>query len=82
MATKDGYETMLRALREYAKAINTIAPKYGFEVIDLYNNNILNSIDFDMDRELVPDGIHMNKEGYRILAEHIASQIIQRIEKE
>ena len=67
---------------EYAKAINTIAPKYGFEVIDLYNNNILNSIDFDIDRELVPDGIHMNKEGYRILAEHIASQIIQRIEKE
>lgn len=67
---------------EYAKAINTIAPKYGFEVIDLYNNNILNSIDFDIDRELVPDGVHMNKEGYRILAEHIASQIIQRIEKE
>jgi len=66
----------------YAEAINAIAPKYGFEVIDLYNNNILNSIDFDVDRELVPDGIHMNKEGYRILAEHIASQIIQRIEKE
>jgi len=29
----------------------------------------------------VADGIHMSEEGYRILAEHIASQIIQRIEE-
>ena len=67
--------------REFAKAINEIAPTYSFEVIDLYNNNILNSHDADVKRQLVPDGIHPNAEGYRILAEHIASQIIQRIEQ-
>lgn len=67
--------------REFAKAINEIVPGYGFEVIDLYNNNILNSHDRDVNEQFVPDGIHPNAEGYRILAEHLASQIIQRIEQ-
>ena len=65
----------------FAEAINVIAPTYGFEVIDLYNNNILNSHDSNVNQQFVPDGIHPNIEGYRILAEHIASQIIQRIEQ-
>lgn len=67
--------------REFAKAINEIAPTYSFEVIDLYNNNFLNSHDLNVNQQFVPDGIHPNQEGYRILAEHIASQIIQRIEQ-
>lgn len=66
---------------EFAKAINEIAPTYSFEVIDLYNNNFLNSHDSNVNQQFVPDGIHPNQEGYRILAEHIASQIIQRIEQ-
>ena len=66
---------------KFAEAINTIVPPYGFEVIDLYNNNILNSYDKDVNEQFVPDGIHPNAEGHRILAEHIASQIIQRIEQ-
>lgn len=67
--------------KSFAEAINTIVPAYSFEVIDLYNNNILNSHDKDINEQFVPDGIHCNKEGYRILAEHVASQIIQRIEQ-
>lgn len=66
---------------KFAEAINVIAPTYGFDVIDLYNNNILNSHDPDINALYVYDGIHCNKEGYTILAEHIASQIIQRIEQ-
>lgn len=65
----------------FAEVINTIAPTYGFEVIDMYNNNILNSHDPDVNSQFVYDGIHCNKEGYRIMAEHVASQIIQRIEQ-
>ena len=65
----------------FAEAINTIAPEYGFEVIDLYNNNILNSCEKEAEDAFVPDCIHPNVEGHRILAEHIASQIIQRIEQ-
>lgn len=67
--------------KTFAEAINAIVPAYGFEVIDLYNNNILNSHDKAVNEQFVPDGIHMSPEGYRILAEHIASQIIQRIEQ-
>ncbi len=65
----------------FAEAINTIAPAYDFEVIDMYNNNLLNSHDPDINAQYVYDGIHCNKEGYKILAEHVASQIIQRIEQ-
>lgn len=67
--------------KTFAEAINAIVPAYSFEVIDLYNNNILNSHDRDVNEQFVPDGIHMSPEGYQILAEHIASQIIQRIEQ-
>lgn len=66
---------------EFANAINEIAPAYSFEVIDLYNNNFLNSHDPDINAQFINDGIHCNKEGYRILAEHIASCIIQRIDQ-
>jgi len=41
----------------------------------------LNSHDRDVNEQFIPDGIHGNEAGYRILAEHIASQIIQRIEQ-
>lgn len=67
--------------REFAAAINQIAQEYGFEVIDFYNNNILNTHDSNVQAQFMPDGIHGNAEGYRIIAEHIASQIIQRIEQ-
>lgn len=67
--------------KEFANAINQIASEYNFEVIDFYNNNILNTHDKDVQAEFMPDGIHGNEAGYRIMAEHIASQIIQRIEQ-
>lgn len=67
--------------KEFAKAINQVASEYSFEVIDFYNNNILNSHDRQVNEEFIYDGIHGNEEGYRIMAEHIASQIIQRIEQ-
>lgn len=65
----------------FAEAINEIAPAYSFEVIDMYNNNLLNSRDESIKSAYAPDGIHFNKDGNRILAEHVASQLIQRIEQ-
>lgn len=67
--------------KSFAEAINEIAPAYEFEVIDFYNNNILNTHDRNIQDQFMPDGVHGNAEGYRIIAEHIASQIIQRIEQ-
>lgn len=65
--------------RTFAEAINEIVPPYGFDVIDLYNQNFLNSHDPNINHNYVMDGVHPNPDGYEILAEHIASQIIQRI---
>lgn len=65
--------------RTFAEAINEIVPPYGFDVIDLYNQNFLNSHDPNINHNYVTDGVHPNPDGYEILAEHIASQIIQRI---
>lgn len=67
--------------RDFIAAINEIAPAYGFDVIDMYNANILNSHDIDVNQKFMPDGIHGNVDGYRIMAEHIASEIIQRIKQ-
>ena len=63
----------------FAEAINEIVPPYEFDVIDLYNQNFLNSHDPQVNSEFITDGVHPNAEGYRILAEHLASEIIQRI---
>ena len=67
--------------KEYAQAINEIAVSEGFEVIDLFNNNILNSCDSETYEKLYNiDGLHFNKEGYTVMANYVASQIILRIE--
>ncbi|MBP9996389.1 MAG: SGNH/GDSL hydrolase family protein [Lachnospiraceae bacterium] len=66
----------------FAEAINEIVPDYDFAVIDLYNSNFLNSHDEQINHQFTPDGVHPNTDGYRILAEHLASEIIQRIKTE
>lgn len=66
---------------DFALAINEIAPAYGFEVIDMYNNNLFNSHDTQVNQNLIPDGVHANPTGYEMMAQHLASQIIQRIDQ-
>ena len=66
---------------DFAEAINEIAPAYGFEVIDMYNNNLFNSHDENVNKTWIYDGVHGNTEAYQMMAEHIASEIIQRIEQ-
>lgn len=61
--------------------ILTLAAEYGFPVIDLYNANILDSHDPDVVAAYLPDGVHGNEAGYRILAEHIAAELIRHYEQ-
>ncbi|MDD6203114.1 MAG: SGNH/GDSL hydrolase family protein [Lachnospiraceae bacterium] len=65
----------------FAEAINEIAPAYGFEVIDMYDNNLFNSHDENVNKTWIYDGVHGNAEAYQMIAEHLASEIIQRIEQ-
>jgi len=67
---------------KYAEAINVIAVECGYDVIDLYNSNFLNPRNETIEERYTYDGIHYNKDGYKIFAEHIASEIIQRVYSE
>ena len=66
---------------KFIEAIYAIAPAYKFEIIDMYHTNFLNSHDERIKKEFIADGVHPNEAGYRIIAEHLASQIIQRCEQ-
>ena len=63
--------------RYFADAIRTIAREYGIETIDLYNSNILDSHDANIVAQYMPDGVHGNHEGYRLIAEHFAAGIVE-----
>lgn len=63
--------------RYFADAIRTIAREYGIETIDLYNSNILDSHDANVVAQYMPDGVHGNHVGYRIIAEHFAAGIVE-----
>lgn len=63
--------------QDYVQVIEMLAKEYGFEFIDLYNIGFLDSYDENIREEFIPDSTHGNPEGYRILAEHFASEIVK-----
>jgi len=63
--------------KKFVEVIQVLADEYDFELIDLYNSNVLDSHDANIIREYMPDGVHGNHEGYQILAEHFAGEIVK-----
>ena len=63
--------------KKFVEVIQVLADEYDFELIDLYNSNVLDSHDANIITEYMPDGVHGNPEGYQILAEHFASEIVK-----
>ncbi len=66
--------------KNFVNVILTLAWEYDFEVIDLYNSNLLDSHDVNIVKEYMPDGVHGNHDGYRILAEHFAAELVRYYE--
>ena len=66
---------------EFSDVIITLAEEHGMEVFDLYNSNILDGHDKDNILHLMPDGVHPNAEGYRILGEHVAAEPIRLLDE-
>lgn len=62
----------------YTEAINYIGNEQGFEVIDLFNLNFLNSHDATVRATWMNDEVHPNSEGNKILAQRVAAEIIKR----
>ena len=62
---------------KFADVIKELADEHGMEVIDLYNSNILDGHDKDNVLHFMPDGVHPNADGYEILGEHVAADLIR-----
>lgn len=73
-----GEQEYLLPQRYFAEVIRALAAEYQFELVDMYNENILNSHDANVIANYIPDGVHGNHAGYEILAEHFAARIVQR----
>lgn len=78
---------MLRKERDYllpqsmiVNAMKQLGKEYEIPVIDLYNSNVLDSHDAAVIYNYVPDGVHCNPEGYKLLAQHIAAEVISLYE--
>ena len=54
-----------------------LATEYDIPVIDLYNSNILDTHDAAVIYNYMPDGVHCNPEGYSVLAEHLAAELVR-----
>ena len=61
----------------FVKIMKQLGKEYGVLVIDLYNTNLLNTHDAAVIHSFMPDGVHGNEMGYRILAEHFAAELIR-----
>ncbi len=67
--------------QRFAETITTLAQEYDYEVIDLYNSNILDSHDANVVAEYIPDGVHGSHAGYQVMAEHFAAEIIEHYDE-
>lgn len=61
---------------DYMQVQRTLADRYGYHMIDIYNSGFMSTQDAVTTANLIPDGIHPNDAGYRILGEHIATELL------
>ena len=78
---------MLRKERDYllpqvilVNIMKQLAAEYEIPVIDLYNSNMLDTHDAAVIYNYMPDGVHCNPDGYMVLAEHMAAEVIRLYE--
>ncbi len=78
---------MLRKERDYllpqfmiANAMKMLGEEYEIPVIDLYGSNLLDSHDAAVIYNYMPDGVHCNQQGYKVLAGKIAAELISLYE--
>lgn len=61
---------------DYMQIQRTLADRYGYHMIDIYNSGFMSTQDAVTTANLIPDGIHPNDTGYRMLGEHIAAELL------
>lgn len=61
---------------DYMQIQRTLADRYGYHIIDIYNSGFMSAKDTVTTEKLIPDGIHPNDLGHRMLGEHIAVELL------
>ncbi len=72
---KDGMLPLYR----YVDAIKEIGAKNNITVVDTFNQNFLNTEDGFIKSSFMPDGIHGNARGNRIIARHVGAWIVRQL---
>ena len=61
---------------DYLQVQRTLADRHGYHMIDVHNSGLMSTQDAVTTANLIPDGIHPNDAGYRVLGEHIAAELL------
>ena len=61
---------------DYLDVQRTLADRHGYHMIDVYNSGFMSTQDAVTTANLIPDGIHPNDAGYRVLGEHVAAELL------
>lgn len=61
----------------FADVMEQLANEHDINYIDIYHANFLDTHDAAVIHNFMPDGVHGNAAGYKILAEHLAAEVIQ-----
>ena len=66
-----------KILADYANAIKEVCGYYGLPVLDLFNECLINPAIEEIKTAYIPDGVHPNIHGHKILARRITGYIEQ-----
>lgn len=64
-------------LYRYVDAITELGNRNDINVFDIYHERFLDSNDEEIMKKYMYDGVHPNAVGYQLLAEHMASELIE-----
>ena len=61
---------------DYMQIQRTLAERNGYHMIDIFSSGFMSTQDAVTTANLVPDGIHPNDAGYKMLGTHIAAELL------
>lgn len=62
---------------EYVDVQRSLYDKYGLHLFDMYSTGFLNTNDSTIKAKLSADGTHLNNDGYKLLGQHIAADLVE-----
>ncbi len=71
MVTINEFGIPCKPLQEYVKAIREVTSHYSIDLLDLWEENLLNPHDKTILETCMPDGLHPNEKGAEILANRV-----------